>query len=136
MRIVCPVCSAAYEVRDALLVPGRAVRCTRCNEQWLPIKAIPPAPTEATREPPATPRQEQFSAAPPPLTAMERVASQPAAVPHASFGLRAAWAASLVVVLLFGWGVIAWRTDLMRAWPPSTRLYDAIGLAPATPPAR
>jgi hypothetical protein len=42
---------------------------------------------------------------------------------------------SLVALLLFGCGLIAWRTDLMRAWPPSARLYDAVGLAPAAPPA-
>jgi hypothetical protein len=65
---------------------------------------------------------------------MERLASQPVTPPPISAGLRAAWAASVVVLLLFGWGIIAWRADLMHAWPPSTRLYDAIGLTPS--PAR
>ncbi len=138
MRIVCPICSAAYEVRDALLAPGRPVRCARCGEEWVAIPASPPPPPEVADEPPAPPvPQEQSAAAPPPrLTAMERLASHPAPLPRTSVGLRAAWAASLVVLLLFGWGVVAWRSDLMRAWPPSTRLYDALGLAPATPPAR
>ena len=131
MRIVCPTCSAAYDVRDALLAPGRAVRCTRCGEQWLPVKAARPDPAEAGFERSVLPPEDQYQPAPPPpLTAMERLASQPAPLPQASLGLRAAWAASLVVVLLFGWGVITLRTDLMRAWPPSTRLYQAIGLAP------
>jgi predicted Zn finger-like uncharacterized protein len=132
MRIVCPTCSATYDVRDALLAPGRAVRCTRCGEQWLPVKAARPDPAEAAFERSVSPPQDQYPPAPPsPLTAMERLASQPAPLPQASLGLRAAWTASLVVVLLFGWGVIALRTDLMRAWPPSTRLYEAIGLVPA-----
>jgi hypothetical protein len=67
---------------------------------------------------------------------MERLASHPAPLPRPSASLRVAWAASLVVLLLLGWGVITWRTDLMRVWPPSARLYDAIGFTPATPPAR
>jgi predicted Zn finger-like uncharacterized protein len=137
MRIVCPICSAAYEVRDALLAPGRAVRCARCGEEWVAIPASPPPPPEVAKEPPAptTPLQ-QPAAAPSRLTAMERLASQPPPLPRASLGLRAAWAASFVVLLLFGWGVVAWRADLMQAWPPSTRLFDALGLPPATPPAR
>lgn len=60
----------------------------------------------------------------------------PATISRAGSRLRAAWVASLVVLLLFGWGVIAWRADLMRVWPASTRLYDAIGLPPAEPPSR
>ncbi|MGA3402022.1 MAG: zinc-ribbon domain-containing protein [Acetobacteraceae bacterium] len=138
MRIVCPICSAAYEVRDALLAPGRTVRCARCGEQWVAIPATEaaPAPPEAADEPASPIPPHQPPAAPPRLTAMDRLTSQPASLPHTGFGLPAAWAASLVVLLLFGWGLVAWRADLMRVWPPSTRLYDAIGLTPATPPGR
>jgi predicted Zn finger-like uncharacterized protein len=136
MRIVCPGCTAAYEVRDALLAPGRAVRCTRCGEQWVPLDDAAPAAPKVFGEAPGPSPQEQSDAALPRPTAMERLASHPAQLPGAAFGLRAAWAASLVALLLVGWGIIAWRTDLMRAWPPSARLYDAIGLAPAAPPAR
>lgn len=137
MRIVCPICSATYEVQDALLVPGRAVRCARCSEQWVPvpIEVSPPvSPGPADDQPaPLRPRQQLVAPAPA-LTAMDRLASQPAPLPRTSSGVRAAWAASLVMLLLFGWGVVAWRADLMRAWPPSTRFYDAIGLAPPAPP--
>jgi hypothetical protein len=63
---------------------------------------------------------------------MDRLASHPASFPQAPLGLRAAWAASLVVLLLLGWGMIAWRAEVMRSWPPSTRLYEAIGLASAS----
>jgi predicted Zn finger-like uncharacterized protein len=44
MRIVCPACSAAYEVPDALLGTGRPVRCARCRQEWMPAD---PRPTEA-----------------------------------------------------------------------------------------
>jgi predicted Zn finger-like uncharacterized protein len=136
MRIVCPICSATYEVRDTLLVPGRTVRCARCGEQWAAVPASGAAPREASDEQRGSGTPLERSAGTPPLTAMDRLASQPAALPNANVRLRAAWAASIAVLLLCGLGAIAWRADLMRAWPPSTRLYDAIGLAPAAPPAR
>jgi predicted Zn finger-like uncharacterized protein len=136
MRIVCPICSATYEVRDALLAPGRTVRCARCGEQWAAVPASGPARPEAFDESPTRTTPMGLSGEPPPLTAMDRLASHPAALPRTDVRLRAAWAASIAVLLLCGLGVIVWRADLMRAWPPSTRLYDAIGLAPAAPPAR
>jgi hypothetical protein len=67
---------------------------------------------------------------------MERLATHPAQVQYQTAGLRAAWAASLIVLLLFGWGLVVWRGDVMRAWPPSTRLYTLLGFAAAPPPAR
>ncbi len=144
MRIVCPICSAAYEVRDALLIPGRTVRCARCSEQWVAVPLSPAASQASLDEPPATLRDDpsgaallqQSQAALPRMTAMDRLATQPAPLPTRDPRLRAAWAASIVVLLLFGWGAIAWRADLMHAWPPSTRLYDAIGLTAARSPGR
>jgi predicted Zn finger-like uncharacterized protein len=135
MRIVCPVCTATYEVRDALLAPGRMVRCARCGEEWAAVPAAaPPPPPFAVAEPeePPFPDVELDPLAPPPgPTAMDRLASHPAALPRGNTRLRAAWAASVVALVLLGWGFVTWRGDLMRAWPPSMRLYDAIGLAPA-----
>jgi hypothetical protein len=62
---------------------------------------------------------------------MDRLASESVPLERSSNALRAAWAVSLVVLLGLGWGVGYWRADLMRLWPPSTRLYDFIGLAPS-----
>lgn len=143
MRIVCPICSATYEVQDSLLKPGRVVRCARCSEQWvaIPVAAPPPPPSVTDPEPDAEPDSDpayESRLAPPPLTAMDRLARQPAPVPRRPRGLAAAWAASLTVLLILGWGFVTWRTDVMRAWPASTRLYDMLGLVPAPPasPAR
>ncbi|HUB49773.1 MAG TPA: zinc-ribbon domain-containing protein [Acetobacteraceae bacterium] len=141
MRIVCPTCSAAYEVRDSLLAPGRTVRCARCGEQWVPIRVAPPPSSFSEPEPDAEPATElppgpPFTAAP--LTAMERLARQPAPLPREPKGLAAAWVASVVVLAVLGWGLVAWRGDVMHAWPPSMRLYDLLGLVPQppAPPAR
>lgn len=139
MRIVCPICSAAYEVRDSLLTPGRTVRCARCGEQWVAVHLAPAASSLSdseldARPAPEPPQETPFT--PAPLTAMERLARQPAALPRRrQTGLATAWLASLVVVALLGWGLVTWRSDVMHAWPPSTRLFDLLGLVPE-PPAR
>ena len=42
----------------------------------------------------------------------------------------AGWAISLVLLAGLGWGSVRWRDSVMRVWPPSERLYAALGLAP------
>ena len=37
MRIACPRCDATYEVPASRLTPGKQVRCTRCDNTWLPV---------------------------------------------------------------------------------------------------
>jgi predicted Zn finger-like uncharacterized protein len=136
MRIVCPSCSAAYDVADSLLTPGRTVRCTRCGEEWVALKVeAPPVQIEAplVNEPkpvqfsPKAPEQQEPESRG--LTAMDRLA-QP--LPLRSSGgaaLRIAWLAIVVVILGLLWGAYAWRADVMADWPPSARLYSLLGLA-------
>ena len=38
------------------------------------------------------------------------------------------WVASLVLLAALVWAAIAYRAEVQRAWPPSTRLYTALGL--------
>lgn len=56
MRIVCPGCEAAYEVPEAMLSPGRTVRCARCGRGWIPLpeqgRAVSPE-EDPLAEPPA-----------------------------------------------------------------------------------
>ncbi len=44
--------------------------------------------------------------------------------------LLAAWLASVLLLLLLTLGAYAGRKDIMAAWPPSARLYHALGAAP------
>jgi predicted Zn finger-like uncharacterized protein len=137
MRIVCPACQAAYDVPDSLLVPGRAARCARCGEEWVPL-AEPMA-----HEPPPPVREAEETEPPPPfddppappdltgITAMDRLAGQAASVHRSSVALRAAWAASVLLLILLIAAALFWHADLARAWPPSARLFDALGLGPA-----
>lgn len=141
VRIVCPSCAAAYDVADAALAPGRAVRCARCGVEWAPVAAIEPpqapiaaplpAQTDTAQEPVAPPVPDQ----PVPLgpAAANRVAKAAAAIQARIPALRdtkllAAWLASLLLLLLFAWAAYAGRAGIMAAWPPSQRLYGALGL--------
>jgi hypothetical protein len=68
-------------------------------------------------------------------TAMDRLAANPAVAPP-RYGLRVAWAASVVLLLLLACAAYTWRSDVIRAWPPSVRMYAAFGLHADTNQAR
>lgn len=51
MRIVCPSCSAAYDVPDSLVTAGRVVRCARCNSEWAPVAVFGTPPEEFAASP-------------------------------------------------------------------------------------
>jgi hypothetical protein len=42
--------------------------------------------------------------------------------------LIAAWAVSIALVVGMAWAAVAWRGEVMHAWPPSERIYAALGL--------
>ena len=56
MRLVCPNCSAQYEV-DAAVIPvaGRDVQCSNCGHTWWQRRADADAPPEPVAEPQADP---------------------------------------------------------------------------------
>jgi hypothetical protein len=51
-----------------------------------------------------------------------------AATGAGSRGLRAAWAASIALLLGGGLAAIIKRDAVMEAWPPAARLFAALGL--------
>ena len=63
---------------------------------------------------------------------MERLA-RPVEPPRRTPWIGLAWVGSLIVVAALAWGAVNWRADVMHAWPPSTRAYAALGLAPTSP---
>lgn len=129
MRITCPSCSAAYDVPDSLVTPGRIVRCARCGGEWTPVA------TAATRvaELAAPVEQPPEPVEPPPTwstarqSAMDRLAAHPAR-PPSRLGLRLAWVASVAVLLLALCAAYAWRDRIAVVWPPSARAYALFGL--------
>ncbi len=137
MRIVCPSCSAAYDVTDSLLTPGRTVRCSRCGEEWVARTVEAPMVNEPEPKPEPGPEPGEMSPEPPEerepesprLTAMDRLAQTAPPQSSGRAALRTAWVASIVVILALLWGAYAWRADVMADWPPSVRLYSLLGLA-------
>ncbi len=109
-----------------LLKPGQTVRCARCAHEWVPSPAGPEVVTVAAAltTPAATAASDWDSEGIPP--APWPPARAPAMRPNVV--LRIAWAASIVAVLVLGWGAYAWRAAIMEAWPASIRLYAALGL--------
>jgi len=132
MQIICPACAASYEVPMTLLKPGKAVRCARCAREWVPSPVVPEVVMGA--QPQAAPAAATAAASAPELASevMRPLRRPPMARPlpaRPNVALRAAWVASVVVVLLLGWGAYAERTMIMQIWPPSVRLYAALGLS-------
>jgi predicted Zn finger-like uncharacterized protein len=146
MRIACPNCHAVYNVPPPL-ADGRRVRCARCKHEFLPqsLDAVPtPAPdirpsdalpdgssTESagTHSPvlawpePAAPRppdrlQVDFGPSVARRQAVSRGSSAPTVI-----------ALALSVLLLCGaaFAAYVWRAEVMAAWPPSQRLFQALG---------
>lgn len=154
MRVACPSCSAVYDIPDRMLAAGRAVRCARCQHQWVPQAAEPPAVEPPATQPPATqppprpapaepepafvaaePPVRTAEAGPPAISAMDRLAMEAKPLPGESRGpLRTAWAASVLLLILAAGAAYVWRAPLMEAWPPSHRVYAALGLAPEHAP--
>ena len=127
MRIVCPSCSAAYEVSESLLRPGRIVRCVRCGHEWVGLTVEAPLVDEPEVEVlPEVPVEREWEA--PRLSAMDRLAQAGPPRPARGVALRTAWAVSIVIVLALLWCGYAWRGEIMAHWPPSIRLYSLLGL--------
>ena len=145
MRIECPACEARYEVPDTRLAPGRPVRCARCGRDWTPLAASPAVPPSP--QPPAVAPSGEFTASvldephavpirpPHPFIAATRPPTHsddllPVAVgpKRRSTALVAAWVVSVAAVVAAVVLAVVLREPIARAWPPSMRVYDALGL--------
>ena len=160
MRIACPACAATYDVPDQMLGTGRKVRCGKCGNQWVPTvapaetSAVPPTPPPAAEPEPPLPQPEprprppvrerlsdlpRAPANPLPL-AIDRITDSSVALSEAApvsepRRRTAVWLGWLVSIII--WGLVIWagyhyRAAIMAAWPPSQRLYAALGLGPGS----
>ncbi len=143
MLIECPKCAAGFQVPERLLCDRtRPLRCGQCGTVF-PMPE-PPAPEpepvsfRAPEPPPAPSMVEEPSPPVPTPVAEEPKQPEPEAVvpdkpPEAANeasprGLRAAWAASIALLLGGGLAAIIKRDAVMEAWPPAARLFAALGL--------
>ncbi len=121
MRITCPNCSAIYDV-PAEKMAGRTLKCARCGHGWVPVSATPPV-VEAPASPDPLPEPAPAVA---PIVVPARLA--PRAPAPARWPLAAAWAATIVILVIMVLAGVLARQQIMQAWPPSERLYQALGL--------
>ncbi len=123
MRIACPNCATEYDVPDRLLAgPGRMLRCSRCATDFaLPPPDAAPPPDRAPQR--LEPRVDV------PLVPLPQQEIEAAVAAEASRALRLAWAVSLAVVAGGLVALVAFRGEVMAAWPPAARLFSALGLA-------
>jgi predicted Zn finger-like uncharacterized protein len=124
MRIICPSCTAEYEVPVSRVTQHRLVRCARCRNAWAPVPsggdAVPPDGGYNL----VPPGPESL----PPVTAMDRLAAPPPGRSSSS-ALLAAWVVSLAVLASGVAAIVIWRDSVMHAWPAS-----ALVLAPFAHP--
>ncbi len=137
MRLVCPSCEAAYDVPEARLGTGpRRLRCVRCAHEWtvMPPPAAPPL--ALLQPPPAPPPPPPPRSEPPPpaFPSLMSEARRPLAVPLPDYedeeyepasnrGATVAWIASVLLLVGLVVAAVQFQTEIMRAWPPSQRLY-------------
>ena len=135
----------------------RRLRCARCAHEWTvdpaqasPPPVDPPAPADPppfAEPPPLTADAPPLWANAPPLVAAAR---RRAAARHAGdddaddwdqprTGTRdpvfdraaaAAWTASIVLLVAVAVAAVQFRAEIMRAWPPSQRLYALFDATP------
>ena len=123
MIVGCPSCATRYRVEPAALgAGGRRVRCARCGHVWREeAPADSPAPVAVDAAPaPALERAD----------AVGEAAPKPA--PPRRRGGRIDWRAggvAVAVVAVVAAGLVAARDEIAGAWPPTARLYEAVGLA-------
>jgi predicted Zn finger-like uncharacterized protein len=153
MRIVCPNCSAAYDVPDSRISPSRVVRCAKCVHEWTPLPVL--APAQAAAEAPVRTAGPASAPAPgsapapdsdsTPAAPAAELRVPPRALPPRDYvedeepdqnrrsGAWGGWLVTLIVLAALCWAAYGWRDQIMQAWPPSIRLYAALGLAPPVP---
>jgi hypothetical protein len=48
-------------------------------------------------------------------------------------GAWGGWLVTIIVLAALCWAAYGWRDQIMQSWPPSIRVYAALGLTPPVP---
>lgn len=144
MILTCPNCSARFMIDGHALGPaGRTVRCGACGHSWLQL------PEPGTGEPPGTfGANSDLAMAQAGAAAARRAADAAAfesadkdrrrrsghtgygeARPRRGLSRVLTWFLFVFIVAALVLGGYRFRQDVVRLWPPATRLYQMLGLA-------
>ena len=142
MRIACPSCAAEYDVPESRVRPGKMVRCARCGGEWMAAEAVEDiaAPVEAAksaedfRAEAQVGQSTELPITAPSMTAMGQLAAYRPPSPSQA-GLFSAWVLTAVVLVGAVAAAVTWRDEIVRIWPPSSRIL-ASGGHPVSKPAQ
>ena len=121
------------------------MRCARCAGTWvpLPVSIVTVPDIQASRD--LDPEPASVESGPLPEFNFDPTGPiAPAAAARAPFYKRlnlswppsepalllGAWILTGLILLTAGWIVVARRAEIVQVWPPSERLYAALGLLP------
>jgi predicted Zn finger-like uncharacterized protein len=125
MILTCPNCATRYLVDPHKLgSEGRQVRCGKCAHAWF---QTPPSDMPKRVEP------IPLNMGPRPIPPGSNLPAFPPRPRRR--GAAAGWVALALVVVAVVIGLLVARERIMSAWPPSQRLYAALGMSPAQPAA-
>ncbi len=155
MRVSCPSCQTEYEVPDAALTGrARTLRCSNCMTKWRAeaLQMYRPEPAETTPVPSELETLPKVQAeaseslvlqAPEADAAMAAETAATTQAPQRPTFSKPSWTmpevkqkpparrgirASLLLVLLIIVIVLAEHRSIGNFWPPSLRLFNALGL--------
>ena len=136
MLLTCPECSVKYNVADgAIPAKGRTVRCAACGHSWsqMPLAGADGALELGSVVSKASqnnglrvrPKLEQSAPAEPHARMRKRVHDKIALGNRLAAGLP--WGVAALVAISASATAIAYRTDIVRAWPKSASAFAMIG---------
>lgn len=140
MILSCPSCSMRYLVADsAIPVGGRRVRCASCHHEWHEAGPEPETFEEILEKEAAQPPVEPIPEAVRPIPEGSGVPARPEDIPPPEkdhsvlIGRLTGYAAAAAVCLMIVGALVALRTPIAAAWPPSLLFYDLVGAKVALP---
>jgi predicted Zn finger-like uncharacterized protein len=121
--------AAATQATEATLAPTPAEPAAATAPE---AESTLPAATGSTQATLAAEPQPEIApphapAAPPPPRPQLTAADEPALAPAKQIPV-AGWAASIALLIILAAAAIVFRAQIMHAWPPSERLFAALGL--------
>lgn len=143
MILTCPSCSMRYLIADSAVPPeGRKVRCASCHHDWFQ-EGPQPESFEQILEKEAENPVEPIPEAVKPIPEGSNVPARPEDIPpreetppsdrSALYGRLAGYAAAACVCVAVLGLIVALRTPVAKAWPPSLLLFDLVGASVPLP---
>lgn len=133
MILTCEECHTRYLLPTHLLgADGRRVRCTICSHEWFQTPEEESFADILAEVPPLQDSVNQYHDDDLPVLAQDVIPAESEKFNFEPGMLAGMAAAALVGIVIFA-GLVIFRAPVMKAWPDSLALYDAMELAGPIP---